>query len=67
MSLYIFNVLLNVRDKNPLYGIHTDISAYISLTHQLSYRLYPTTSRISLLLYKSEAKLRTSVSNNDIL
>ena len=29
--------------------------------------LYPTVSRISLLLHEPEAKLRTSVNNNDIL
>ena len=29
--------------------------------------VYPTTSRISLLLHEFEAKLRTSVNNNDIL
>ena len=31
------------------------------------YYLNPTTSRLSLLLHKSEAKLRTSVNNNDNL
>ena len=43
-----------------------DNSQITTITNNKLY-LYPTTSRISLLLHKSEAKPRTSVSNNDIL
>ena len=47
-------------------GMHHYTIAQNKLTHQYMYKLYHTTSEISLLLHNAEAKPMHSVNNNDI-